>query len=78
MQVLSLASALLAFIAAAFWLWSSRPKLPERVPSLYGTSSPEQQQLVDALRTQSRRNAWGAIAAAGSALCQGLSILLSA
>lgn len=72
---LNLASAGLAFLAAGLWLWSALPKLPAEIPSNYGTSSPEQLQLLDALRTQSRRSALGAIAAAGAAICQGIAFL---
>ena len=62
--------------AAGLWLWSTAPKLPEIFTSPYGKASPELKPMADALRKQSRRNAWGAIAAAGAALCQVASMLL--
>ena len=76
MIALNVLSAMLALLAAVFWFLSSRPKLPDRVPSLYGESSPEQQQVLGALRAQSRLSAWGAIAAGLAALCQAGAMLL--
>ncbi len=74
---INIASALFAFVAAALWLASTRPKLPERLPSTYGVSSPEHDELLAALRLQSRLNAWGAGFAGVAAFCQGI-VTLSA
>jgi len=73
---LNLASAALALAAAGFWLWSTAPKLPETFTSPYGKAPPQLKPMAEALRTQSRRNAWGAIAAAGAALCQAAATIL--
>ncbi len=69
-SVLNIATGLLALVAAGFWLWSTAPKLPEKFTSPYSAPPPQLQNMADALRQQSRRNAWGAMAAAAAALCQ--------
>lgn len=75
-RLLTAASAAFAIFAAGFWLWSTTPKLPEKFTSPYGAPPPQAAPLLAALRTQSRRNAWGAICAALAALCQAAIILL--
>lgn len=67
---LNIATALFALAAAGLWLWSTMPKLPDKFTSPYSAPPPELQPMADALRQQSRRNAWGAIAAAAAAFCQ--------
>lgn len=74
---LNIVSAICAFVAAGFWLASTRPKLPATLPSAYGGASPEHGQLLAALRRQSMLNAWGAGFAAAAAICQALALSLS-
>ena len=73
---LNVATAVFGFVAAILWLWSTAPKLPAKFTSPYSAPSPELQPMVNALRQQSRRNAWGAMAAAAAALCQVLAALI--
>jgi hypothetical protein len=72
---LNIMSAVSAFIAAAFWLASTRPKTPETFTSPYGKPPPQAKDLLAALRTQSVRNAWGAVFAALAAILQGSAII---
>lgn len=68
--LLNVLSAISALVAAGFWLWSTTPKLPTKFTSPYSAPSPQLTPMVEALRTQSRRNAMGAAAAAVAALLQ--------
>ncbi len=53
-----------SILAAGFWLGSSLPTMPDN-----------QDTFIDALRTQSRRNAYAAFSAALAALCAAFEFL---
>lgn len=73
----NIVSALLAFAAAGFWLWSTAPKIPDDLgPGRWDASPVGTEELMDSLKKQSFRNAWGARAAAGAAVCQALAALV--
>ena len=73
--ILNIASAAAAFGAAAFWLWSTTPKLPDKFTSPYSAPSPELVTMVAALKKQSWRNAMGAAFAAAAAVLQAVAII---
>jgi hypothetical protein len=66
-----------AFLAAAFWLWSSTQRLPKKITSGWGGSGGSAQELADKLRRQSALSAIGALFAAIAAFFQGLALALT-
>lgn len=56
-----------ALISAVLWFWSAR--LRPVYPMGYLSGPP--QEIVDAVNTQSKLNAWAAVATGLSVLCQG-------
>ena len=76
------AATLLAFVAAGLWLWSAKAAIPRRVKRIdYGNITDEAKaadddldRTSDGIAIQSRRSAWGAIAAAAAAICQGVAL----
>ncbi len=67
---LNIATGVLALLDALLWLWSTTVRLPDKFTSPYGKPPPQLAQMHRGLTLQSRRSAWGAIAAALAALCQ--------
>ena len=74
---LQFAAAGLAFVAAAFWLWSARVKLPKEITSGFGGVGGTAQELVDAIILQSRRSAYAETSAAAASICEGLFLFFS-
>lgn len=70
LQIINATSAVFALGAAAFWLWSTLPKVPTEYSSPYSAPPPELEDLAIALAKQSQRNAWGAGCAAIAAILQ--------
>jgi|TARA_B100000315_G_C14163294_1_gene401083 hypothetical protein len=70
MAYLQFAAAALAFIAAIFWLLSSRVKVPDEITVGYGGVGGTAQDLGNALIKQSKLSRYAALSAGAASICE--------